>query len=317
MSSAWITALLTGTVLLIITGFIVSVLLERRRNVLTLAHQAQVTPTRNRRVTVLLHPQDGLVEYRKSTPLAISVALAAPTALNSSSVHSRSSWYTQRRTLVSLSFLIMLLLTLFVQSGLADGALQNISRTFSFLSATESSDYQTAAQAEAQVAVPAIPLTASQRIVRVDSAAENQYYNNYQWGVWSYSSCSGIAMEEVMNAYGKHLIAADVLQVEQNLGVWNSYTGLMGGEKSVAETAAYFGFKAAPNPPRTIQAVIATANKGFPVIVGVPDHILVVRGGNSSYVYLVDSAPADQTVVTYAEFMNEWNGFSVLLTPAN
>ena len=304
MSSALITALLLGTVLLIITGFIVSVLLERRRNLQVLANQPQVTPAVNRRVTVLLHPQDGLVEYAKRPSPA------------SSSFHTHSSWYTQRRTLVSFCFLIMLSLTLFVQSGLADGALQNISRTFSFLSATEASDYQTVAQAAAQSQASGVPLTASQRIMRVDSAAENQYYNAYQWDVWSYSSCSGIAMEEVMNAYGKHLIAADVLQVEQNLGVWNSYTGLIGGEKSVAETAAYFGFTASPNPPRTIQAVIAIANKGFPVIVGVPDHILVVRGGNSNYVYLVDSAPADQTIVTYAEFMNEWNGFSVLLTPA-
>ncbi len=48
------------------------------------------------------------------------------------------------------------------------------------------------------------------------------------------------------------------------------------------------------------------------MIVGVPDHILVVRGGNNAYVYLVDSAPADQTTVTYAQFMNEWNNFSVV-----
>ncbi len=307
MSSALITASLLGVVLLIITGFIVSIVLERRRNVRALVNQVQATAARHQRVTVLLHPQDGLVEYgvrEKPAPMP-------------SLFHLRSAWYAQRRTLVSLSFLIMALLTLFVQSGLADGALQNINRTFGFLSSTVASDYQTAAQAASQPQVPVLPLTASQRIVRVDLAAENQYYNNYQWGVWSYSSCSGIAMEEVMNAYGKHLIAADVLQVEQNLGVWNSYTGLIGGEKSIAETAAYFGFKASPNPPRTIQAVIATANRGFPVIVGVPNHILVVRGGNSSYVYLVDSAPADQTIVTYAEFMNEWNGFSVLLTPAN
>jgi len=56
-------------------------------------------------------------------------------------------------------------------------------------------------------------------LVRVDSAARNQYATLYQWQVWAYSSCSGIAMETVMNAYGRHLIASDVLQVEQNLGV--------------------------------------------------------------------------------------------------
>ena len=308
MSSALITALLLGTVLLITTGFIVSILLERRRNQQVLAHQSLMTPTTNRRTTVLLHPQDGLMVYAERP------ALASPPTSPSSWFHLPSSWYTRRGTLVSLCFLIMLLLTLFVQSGLADGALQNISRTFSFLSSSESTDYLTAAQLQAQA--QGASLTASQRIVRVDSAAENQYYNNYQWGVWSYSSCSGIAMEEVMNAYGKHLIAADVLQVEQNLGVWDSYNGLTAGEKGIAEAAAYFGFKASPNPPRTLQALLAIANKGYPVIVGVPDHILVVRGGNNAYVYLVDSAPADQTIVTYAQFMNEWNNFSVVLTPA-
>ena len=308
MSSALITVLLLGTVLLIITGFIVSILLERRRNLQVLAHQTQMTPTMNRRTTVLLHPQEGLMVYAERLPL--TSPSIAPTSL----FHLPSSWYTRRGTLVSLSFLIMLLLTLFVQSGLADGALQNISKTFSFLSATESTDYLTAAQLQAQG--QGSSLTASQRIVRVDSAAENQYYNTYQWDVWSFSSCSGIAMEEVMNAYGKHLIAADVLQVEQNLGVWNTYSGLTAGEKGIAETAAYFGFKASPNPPRTLQALLATANKGYPVIVGVPDHILVVRGGNSADVFLVDSAPADQTIVTYAQFMNEWNNFSVVLTPA-
>src|ERR1039457_3724884 len=126
MSSALITASLLGVVLLIITGFIVSIVLERRRNVRALANRVQAIPARHQRVTVLLHPQDGLIEYgEREKPAPIS-----------SLFHLRSSWYAQRRTLVSLSFLIMVLLTLFVQSGLADGALQNINRTFGFLSST-------------------------------------------------------------------------------------------------------------------------------------------------------------------------------------
>lgn len=310
MSSALITALLLGAVLVIILGFIVSIWLERRRNLHVLSQEALLFPPVKRRASVLLHPQDGLMEYAERSALASSSSTFAQRSL----FQLPSSWYTRRGTLVSLTFLLMLLLTLFVQSGLADGTLQSISRTFSFLSSTESTDYLTAAQVQAQGQGDG--LTASQRIVRVDSAAENQYYNAYQWDVWSYSSCSGIAMEEVMNAYGKHLIASDVLQVEQNLGVWDSYDGLTGGEKGIAEAAAYFGFKASPHPPRTLQALLAIANKGYPVIVGVPDHILVVKGGDSQYVYLVDSAPADQTVVTYAQFMVEWNNFSVLLTPA-
>ena len=118
-----------------------------------------------------------------------------------------------------------------------------------------------------------------------------------------------------MNAYGRHYIAADVLQVEQNMGVWNTYDGLVGGEPAMAKVANYYGFKASPNPPRTLKDLIYTTNKGFPVIVGMPGHIFVVRGGDSNYVYLADSAPADRTVLAYQEFTSIWNGFSVLITP--
>ncbi len=118
-----------------------------------------------------------------------------------------------------------------------------------------------------------------------------------------------------MNAYGRHLIAADVLQVELNMGVWDIYNGLTAGEPGIASVANYFGFKADPQPPRTVDALISVTNKGFPVIVGIPGHILVVRGGDSNYVYLVDSAPANQTRMTHAEFLSLWNNFSVLLTP--
>jgi len=204
----------------------------------------------------------------------------------------------------------MLSLTLFLQSGLADGAMQGIKQEFALLNIKQhTSAYD--------LSTSSLPLggTASSRIIRVDSADRGQYYSDYQWRVWSYASCSGIAMEEVMNAYGRHFIAADVLQVEANLGVWDVYSGLTGGENSIAEAANYFGFKAVPNPPRTLQALIYVANKGFPVIVGIPGHILVVSGGDSNYVYLVDSAPANRKFMTHGEFLAVWDGFSVELVP--
>jgi len=221
-----------------------------------------------------------------------------------------TSWYRRRRMIVSVGFLFMLLLALFLQSGLADGALQGISHGFGLLNFTQHTsafDLSTTSQ----------PLngTASSRIVRVDSGDRRQYYTDYQWRVWAYSSCSGISMEEVMNAYGRHLIAADVLQVEANLGVWNTYEGLTGGEAGIAQTANYYGFKAVPNPPRTLQDLINVTNKGLPVIVGIPGHILVVRGGDSNYVYLVDSAPANRTILTHQQFLNLWDNFSVELVP--
>jgi len=205
----------------------------------------------------------------------------------------------------------MVLLTLFAQSGLADGALQGLRYGIALLDFT----HHTSAL---ELSTSTLPLdgTASSRIIRVDSAVRGQYYSNYQWQVWSYSSCSGISMEEVMDAYGRHLIAADVLQVESDLGVWDTYNGLTGGEPGIAKAASYFGFRAVPNPPRTVQDLIAVANKGFPVIVGVPGHILVVRGGDSNNVYLVDSAPADRTIMSRAQFANWWDNFSVELLPS-
>ncbi|GAC1384904.1 MAG: hypothetical protein NVSMB33_13660 [Ktedonobacteraceae bacterium] len=218
-----------------------------------------------------------------------------------------SSWYTHRRTLISLSFLFMLFLGLFMQNGLADGTLQDLSHSFSLLSYYQTFDIRASAHP--------LTLTASMRIARVDSAVRDEYYNDYQWRGRSYASCSGIAVEGVLNASGRHLIAADVLQVEQNMGVWDTYEGLIGGEPAMARVANYFGFKAAPNPPRTLADLIAVTNKGLPVIVGMPGHIFVVRGGDSNYVYVVDSAPANRTVMTHDEFLSVWNNFSVLLTP--
>src|SRR5260370_41631469 len=111
-------------------------------------------------------------------------------------------------------------------------------------------------------------------------------------------------MEEVMNAYGRHLIAADVLQVEQNMGVWNLSQVLLGGEPSIAKVANYFGFKASPNPPRDLTDLINVANKGAPVIVGIPGHIMVVRGGDGTYVYLADSSLANRTQMTHQAFLS-------------
>lgn len=295
MLSAVITALVFIVMLLLVASFLVGASRERRRHLRSLAEQAQeCSQPSDLQVTAILQLQDGSVIGVKKTRSPFVFSL--PT-----------SWYRRRRTLVSVGLLLMLLLTLFLQSGLADGAMQGIKQEFALLNIkqhTSAYDLSTSSLG-----------TVSSRIIRVDSADRGQYYSDYQWRVWSYASCSGIAMEEVMNAYGRHFIAADILQVEANLGVWNVYSGLTGGENSIAEAANYFGFKAVPNPPRTLQALLDVANKGFPVIVGIPGHILVVRGGDSNYVYLVDSAPANRKFMTHGEFLAMWDGFTVELVP--
>jgi hypothetical protein len=297
MLSAVITALLFIVMLLIVASFVTSAMRERRRHLQTITAQAQDwSRSPERQVTAVLQLQDGTVVglEKQDSPFHISLS---------------TSWYRRRRTLVSVGLLLMMLLTLFLQSGLADGALQSLRRGMALLNVaqhTSAFDLSTSSILDG---------TASSRIIRVDSADRGQYYSDYQWHVWSYSSCSGISMEEVMDAYGRHLIAADVLQVESDLGVWDTYNGLTGGEAGIATAASYFGFRAVPSPPRTLPDLINVANKGFPVIVGVPGHILVVRGGDSNNVYLVDSAPADRTIMDRQVFANWWDGFSVELVP--
>jgi hypothetical protein len=295
MLSAVITALLLCVMLLVIASLIINSLRERRRHMRSLAIQGHLpSHPLDHHVKMILYMQEGVV---------VGVEKPAPLP---AFTHS-SSWYGRHRTLVSISFLVMIFLTLFIQSGLADGALQNLGKSFSIFSNYQSSDIKALAHP--------LPFTASVRLVRIDSAVRSQYYSDYQWRVWSYASCSGISMEEVMNAYGRHYIAADVLQIEQNLGVWDTYNGLLGGEPALAKAANYFGFKASPNPPRTLKDLINVVNKGFPVIVGMPGHIFVVRGGDSNYVYVADSSPANRTVLSYQDFTSIWNGFSVLITP--
>ncbi|HYB02775.1 MAG TPA: hypothetical protein VED37_21285 [Ktedonobacteraceae bacterium] len=317
MLSAVITALLFVVMLLIVASLVVGALRERQRHL-----QSQKEQKRNtlqfKATTQFLVPTHVTSQFKTPT-LQVTAVLpfqnrqVADLGKPETPFHVSlpTSWYRRRRTVVSFGLLLMLLLTLFAQSGLGTGALQGLKLGISLLDFTHHTSVL-------DLSTSSLPLdgTASSRIIRIDSALRSQYYTAYQWNVWSWSSCSGISMEEVMNAYGRHLIAADVLQEEQNLGVWDTYDGLTGGEEGIAKTASYFGFRAVPNPPRTIDDLIAVANKGFPVIVGVPGHILVVKGGDSNNVYLVDSAPADRTIMSRVQFAGWWDNFSVELLPA-
>src|SRR5712692_5346486 len=130
-------------------------------------------------------------------------------------------------------------------------------------------------------------------------------------------------MAEVMNAYGHHFIAADVLQVERNLGVWGVYSGLLRDE-GVSMTANHFSTNARLTHSLTSHDLLTISNKGAPVVVSVRDgyyfpggHLYVVRGGDSQYVYIADSSPANFTRMTYAMFLGMWQsrGFSAVLTP--
>ena len=304
MLSAVITALLLLVMLLIIMNLIFGAWREhQRQRRLVLDSQAKTHPL-GESGTTILQLQNGLIVGFEKPKSASPIFLP-------------SSWYTRRRTLVSLGFMLMVLLTLFIQDGLAGGPLQSLSKgldlTFLGYPSPNATDIQTNVQQP--------PQTASVRLVRIDSASPKQYYTSYQLNVWSYSSCSGIAMAMVMNAYGRHLIAADVLQEELKLGVWDIHLGLL-REQGIALTASYYGFNADLSHARTLQDIVAIANKGQPIIVGIRDsyyfpggHILVLRGGDSQYVYLADSSPANFQRMSYSMFSGMWQGFSAVLTP--
>lgn len=305
MSSAIVTAVLLTVMLLIVGSFVFSAWLAHRRHMRELKEQQGDLATTTGRMMMVVQLLDGSV-VGVENPLPIEVTGKLPAVVPSA--HLPHSWYNRQRTVVSLGLLIMLLIGVLIQTGVAGDVFHSLTQGLSLSGSQAYGD-------NVQPSFQPIPFSASARIVRVDSALRSQYYTDYQYQVWSYSSCSGISMEEVLNAYGRHYIAADILQVEQNMGIWDTYDGLTGGEPGMARLAAYFGFQTSPNPPRTLQDLILTANKGFPVIIGSPGHIMVVKGGDANFVYVVDSSPANRTIMTHDQFMNFWDGFSVLVTP--
>lgn len=302
MLSAILTILLSSIMTLIIGSLVMSAWGEHRRIHTQVTQGSLPDHPLDRHVTAVLYMQDGIVVGAEKPPSPPAFSVSSP-------------WYTRRRTLFSAGLLLMVLLALLIQGGFAGEVLQNLTRNLNLLNSSQATGIHTVAHM--------VPLTPSQLIVRGDSAARNQYYSDYQWQFWSYSSCSGFAMAEVMDAYGRHLIAADVLEEELRLGVWSVYGGLLRND-GIAMTANYFGFNATLSNSLTLQDLIITSDKGTPVIVSVQDkyyfpngHVLVVRGGDDQYVYLVDSSPDNFTRMSYSMFLGMWsnNHFSAILTP--
>ncbi len=225
-----------------------------------------------------------------------------------------SSWYRKHRTLVSLGLLLMILLTLFVQSGLADGTFRNLSKGFSAFILSHSSALDVQAIAHSS------HVNASQRLVRVSQLDPNQYSSTDEYNTWAYSACSAASMTEVFNAYGHHYRITDILKVEAQLGEITPALGLVRSE-GIEYTAAQFGFKTTWGNAWTLERVIKTANQGMPVIVSFPPdrydggHILVVTGGDSSLVYLADSSLWNRHSLTHGQFLQWWEGFAAIVVP--
>lgn len=162
---------------------------------------------------------------------------------------------------------------------------------------------------------------ASQNLVRLSQLDPSQYNSTADYTLWAYSACSTASITEVINAYGHHYRIADVLKVEASLNEITPSLGLV-EDIGVARTMAKFGFNTNWGYSLSYDQVIATANRGQPVIVSWPPsrydggHLVVVIGGNSQTVYLADSSRYNRHSLSRAQFMKWWAGFSAVATPA-
>ena|SRR5579859_3752905 len=162
---------------------------------------------------------------------------------------------------------------------------------------------------------------ASQNLVRLSQLDPSQYNSTADYTLWAYSACSTAAMTEVINAYGHHYRIADILKVEASLNEITPSLGLV-EDIGVARTMAKFGFNTNWGYSLSYDQVVATANRGQPVIVSWPPsryaggHLVVVIGGNSQTVYLADTSLYNRHSLSRAQFMKWWAGFSAVATPA-
>lgn len=286
-------------ILLMVGNLYVSALRAHRQQKNVQAVGAHTADTQG---LVLVHTQQGImVSTRNPVPFAVFVL--------------PSSWYSRLRTYVSLSLLLMVLATFFIQRGLSDGTLQNLSKGLSFFGSTQYSanDIQTAAHVT-QVNV-------SQQLTRISQLDPAQYSSNAEWNTWAYSACSTAAMTEVFDAYGRNFRITDVLKVEAQIGAITPQLGLL-DPSGIQQTAKQFGFKTNWGNSWTLDQVITTANSGKPVIVDFPPdryaggHLLVLRGGDSNYVYMADSSLWNHRALTHDQFLQWWAGYAAVVTPA-
>jgi hypothetical protein len=299
--SSIIPVLSLSVMLLISASFITGAIRERKRHEQTERTQRPTPSTQfHGHPFQALQPQNGMV-IPLEKPVQQTTFTLSP------------SWYTRRRTVVSIGLLLMMMLTLFVQSGLADGVLQSLGKSLDLLSNSfNASDLSTAAHST--------QVNASQQLIRVSQLDPAQYSSPEEYNTWAYSACSAAAMTEVFNAYGHQYRVTDILKVEAQIGEITPALGLERPE-GVEYTAAQFGFKTTWGNTWTLDQVIETANHGNPVIVSFPPdrydggHILVVTGGNSTTVDLADTSLWNRHSLSRGQFLQWWEGYAAVVTP--
>lgn len=161
---------------------------------------------------------------------------------------------------------------------------------------------------------------ASQHVVRIAQNNPKQYSSTAQLNDWSTVDSSAAVMTEVINAYGHNYRIADILQeeiavrgIDPSLGLLSAY--------GITKTVAHFGFTATILPLTSPTSIVQLANRGEPVIISFPPsrwpggHLLVVTGGNSSIITLVDSSQQNIKSISYQNFARYWGGFAVVIKP--
>ena len=301
MLSVLVVVLVFGVMLLLCLCLGLGLLQEYRQQRRVQKLQAPVQTIECRAMTVL-NSQQGVV-MNAALPL-----------MHQPSLHLPPTWYKRMRMFISLSFLFMILLTLFVQSGLADGTLKNLSKDLSLLGYSQfSTDVRTVAHAT--------QVNASHALFRISQLDPSQYNSSAEYNIWAYSACSAAAMTEVFDAYGRHFRVTDVLKVEAQIGAITPQLGLV-DPSGIQATASQFGFKTVWSNSWTLDQILNFANQGKPVIISFPPdryaggHILVLLGGDANMVYLADTSLWNHRALTHGQFLNWWEGFGAVVTPA-
>src|SRR5579859_6664479 len=161
---------------------------------------------------------------------------------------------------------------------------------------------------------------ASKALIRLSQLDPAQYDSSAEYNTWAYSACSAAALTVVINSYGHNYRVTDILKVESQIGEITPQLGLL-EDAGIQRTAARFNFQTAWGHNLSLDQIIATANRGHPVIVSFPPdryaggHLLVVIGGNASTVYLADSSRYNRHSLSREQFSQWWEGFSAILYP--
>ncbi len=166
------------------------------------------------------------------------------------------------------------------------------------------------------------PVSSAFVVRRINQLDPAQYADLQEYQEWSPSACSAASMTEVLNAYGGHYRLTDILAVERQVGAISASDGLL-GDGGIERTMQRFGFSVQWGYTLTLDQVIASAQQGHPVMVSFPParwsggHLLVVTGGDSAMVHVVDSSSYNMQSLSRAQFLHWWAGFSAVALPVS